>query len=622
MSVEIYIGGSKLDLRPATVVAITKQINSIGEISNRKADFTNRFTVDTTPNNRLIAQYLNIPGNGSTRPYKWASASIVNNGIPVLPFGVAMLLETKNRNSYEFVIYAGNYDLLSKTQGKNITDCDWSDLEHVFNKDSWIAAIGNTDGYIYPISDTLGGRLAADNVSDLRVDLNYQVPHVFVKTIWDKIFTEAGLIYSGDFFTDNDTFKNQTVAAHRNYYDEDTYKYDNLITWNQFGFSVGAFPIDSYTVLKTGRYRVRMDIDIELTDRGAVRYVVKKNGSVIYDEPFISPACTAITERFKEGPEYSDIFYAGDLIEVELYFNATGCGFPNLPAGYLHTTNMLIQINSAYFLNDTINFSNTLPEIAQVDFLKAIMQQYGLLYQVRPDGAYVFSTIEDVLNGVMGFEDYSSKLSRETSETYEQTYFNESRFEYKYDDEDKISGKYADSSFAIDADNIQKDGAVVSSIIKAAGDYYQYDNWQEIAQLFTFKNTETDPTKPPIYELQDNNDMVTTVLNRTHTVTEIILYDSYEDSTKASLYSTVIPVAQFKDLHWQELTELYYPKFIEMVQTPVKKNVALWLTPIDIYFLDLFKIVYFEQYQSFFYINKINNFVSGKLSDTEILKIN
>lgn len=622
---EVFINGQRLDLNTRDVIALTKQINDVAEIQRRQADFTNRFTIPKTPNNIRIAEMLNVPGNNSSRPYAWSTAVIISDGIPITTQGIALITETKSQSAYELIIYAGNYDLPSKTEDKLITDIDWSDLDHVFDKDSWTASLNNTEGYIYAIADTLGNRLTVDPTSVLRIDLNFQVPHVYVKTIWDRIFSEAGLTYGGDFFTDNDTFNNQIIAAHRNYYDDVTYKHVNHITWNALGFSVGvAYDMDSFTILKTGIYNVKLDIDIELADRGNVHFIVKKNGITISDQVIISPLCTATMERFKLSPEFEDVFYIGDVVDVEILFDSTGCGFPDLPNGYLFTSDTTIIIVSAYFLNDTIEFSKYLPAIKQIDFLKAIMQQYGLLYKVNPDGSYTFAKIEDVLNSVFGIDDYSSKLSGESSETYNQNYNNVNRFEYDYDDDDLILGNYADASFNIASDNIRPDGPVVSSIIKAAGDYYLYDNWQKIAQIFTYKNAETNILNPPNYKLEDNDVMVTTVVNRGRFVSAIQLYDSYKDVVLANVlfFSSNAPVAQFTTLHWQTLMDLYYPKFILMVQKPVQKKVQAWLTPVDIYFLDMFKLIYLEQYQSYFYLNKVNNFQPGKLSECELIKIN
>ena len=211
--VEVYIADLKLDLKEEDTVALTKQINDIAEIQKRQADYTNRFLCKRTPNNMAIAEMLNVPGNTSTRPYKWASARIVSNGIPVTNYGIALLQETKNREEYEYIIYAGNYDLFSKIDGKYITDLDWCDLIHTFDITQLYLQADRTENYIYPVAETMDGKMNNRNSNPDEIDIEYQVPHVFVKTIWQRIFNEAGLEYHGNFFATNTMFNNELVPA-------------------------------------------------------------------------------------------------------------------------------------------------------------------------------------------------------------------------------------------------------------------------------------------------------------------------------------------------------------------------------------------------------------------------
>lgn len=176
---------------------------------------------------------------------------------------------------------------------------------------------------------------------------------------------------------------------------------------------------------------------------------------------------------------------------------------------------------------------------------------------------------------------------------------------YDYNDDDKNGNGYADSDFAIDIDNIPAEGELMKSIIEACGDYLLYDKWDTISSVHAYKNTQTDTTAVPIYELNVNDKMI--VARKVMRLCRLLDFGD-GDNYIGFHFAVTQAVAQFKTLHWSVLMEKYYPKFIKMAQRPVKKTVALWLTPIDIYFLDMFKIIYLEQYQSYFYLNKVNNF--------------
>lgn len=93
--IEIFIDNKRIDLFTKDAIALTKQINDIAEIQRRQADYTNRFTVRKTPTNIAAAGFLNVPGNTSTRPYKWSVGKIVSNGIPITTNGQALIMETR-----------------------------------------------------------------------------------------------------------------------------------------------------------------------------------------------------------------------------------------------------------------------------------------------------------------------------------------------------------------------------------------------------------------------------------------------------------------------------------------------------------------------------------------------
>lgn len=650
---EVYINDMKLDLKPKDVVALTKQINDIAEIQKRNADFTNRITAERTPTNNAIAEMLNLPGNTSTRPYKYGRAKIISNGITIASSGIALLVETKNQKVYEYIIYAGNYDLYSKILDKYITDLNWEDLIHIFTMDNAYAARNNTSGYIYPIAETLDGRLS--QYQPWVIDMRYQVPHVFMKTIWQKIFEEAGLEYYGDFF-DTFEFKNKLVAADRNYYKDVAIALDNyngVRTANDsfgcasgctdnpivFNMDVDSEPVPStsynsttnqYTVAEGGEFQFTVTIDYQAYFLWEIIVEIKVNGSTV------SSTVTEPHQRNYPLPDVGTVtasasltLQRGDVVTITyICDNDNDTGGTSYPWATITNVDLKIQQLSVklFLYNSIVDFSNNLPKIKQLDFLISMMQQHGLIYRMDIYGKYEFITIDDLLKGVAGKQDFSLKLHAETSEVYRIGSYNKiNNFTYAYYDEDLLGSKYADASFNIDIDDLNKEAQIIGSSIQACGDYLLFDTWQRIASLHSYKNN-ADSTQPPNFELNDNNRLKTVMLNRrvisngaTHYNLRVYTLSGF---TGMGIGNIEYPVAQFTPLTWQNLMTEYYPTFIKMVQKPVKKKVFLWLTPIDIYSLNMFKIIFLQQYQSYFYLNKVNNFIAGKPSDCELIKIN
>lgn len=633
--IEIFIDNKRIDLFTKDAIALTKQINDIAEIQKRQSDFTNRFTVPITPNNRMIAEFLNTTGNQSVRGYKYASARILSNGIPITQTAIAMITETINRSGYTFVIYAGNYDLFSKIEGKYINDLDFTDVNHTFDSDTWIGSWTNTDGFIYPIAETMDGRLKTVQPLANDVDIRFQVPHIFVKTLWNKIFTEANLEYYGDFFSTDVKFPIELVVADNCLVDEQLNRIRYVSKGDALNPMVYPFTVKlnedpnslyngiprNYKMKESGIYKLKIHYEFDVLGALGVSLAVAINGTLQVPMPSVTTAgCGQENVIIDFEREFN--LKKDDVIAYAFAITPRGgCGSFH---GYEveHEMETTFEGIGSWYGYD-IDFAVNLPKILQIDFLKAIMQQYGLLYQVDLSGKYEFRTIESVLNGDAGTIDLTSKFSEETSETYMIGNIGQkNKFTYQYNPADRNGSGYADHETFIDIDNINIENSLIDSIIESAGDHYFWNNFRKIASYNTFENTESDELLPAVWRRSSNADKLKTVLLNYTNGMEIDFYDSDVHIYGSSYTIWNIPHARFEKLWWSEIVDNYYQKYIALISKPVVKKVKILFNPVDIYFLDMFKIVYIEKYQSFFYLNKVNNFMSGKITECEIVKIN
>lgn len=647
--IEVYINNELLELSDKQSVALTKQINDIGEISKRNADFTNRISVPKTSSNRTIFKMLDVPGNTSTLPYKYSEAKIFNDGIPIILKGIAMVTETTS--TFEVVIYAGNYDLYSKIIDKTITDLDWSDLVHDFTQSNVVISRTNTDKYIYPIVETLDGRLSIE--SDDNIDLNYQIPFVFLSEIWSRIFSESGIEYYGDFFSSYE-YLNEVYAADYDYTKLNKGPFDKFrgltaytppyVDWVFTSppispvfqkIDIGTIEVDStnfnistdkYTAPEHGEYQITFKSSMAIQAIEYVTFSCYVNGVFRRRKKF--PVNLAGFSYVNYSPEVTFSIKLREGDEVEFYYTLdnTDDTFAILVrVGWIRVTVAQTK-RIPYLFNTEIDFSKNLPPIKQLDFLRAVMQKYGLVYQIRQDGRYEFAKMEDILNGEHGTINISEKHVGEISESYSisSNYSKINKFTYQYDENDKSGEEYADESFEIDNDNLNTEGVLIESIIQACGDRLLFDNWQNIASTNSYKNVATEDEtseeiQVPIFELNENKNLKCGYIVRRVIANQL----NYTDGINPNypLVGVNYPVLQFYQLQWQNLVEKYYKKYIEMAQTPVVKKVGIYYTPIDIYEIDFFKRLYFEKYQSYFYLNKVNSFLSGKITNTEIIKI-
>lgn len=701
MSLEVYINEKKLYLTPKATVALTLQINDIAQISKRDATFTNRFTAPKTPENKIVVSHMNTPGNTSLAPYKFSTARIVNNGITICANGTALLQETKNRKEFEFIIYSGTYDLFSKIQGKLITNLDWSDLVHKFTVNDQLFEQAVRDKYIYPMADTLNGQLNSRDTSIAVADAEYFVPHVFVKEIWDRIFSEAGLEYFGDFFATDD-FTKALVPADYNYFaprvDDYTCISDLLTGTNTLGNgNIGPFvtmdrlanftgvqqdkmnmvgpqiyPFTSHFIQIAGHYVItfkakcknyssengKIEIMVNGTTTGAIWYLNTKQQGDSQDDPIVRDVYLSVRI-------YAEI---GDEINVKITGSSTliiGGPTTNSLVITISETELTTQYDSNEFYDEDIDFSLSLPPIKQVDFLVAIMQQHGLVYQFTLDGRYEFMRMQDLLSGVKGSVNLDTKFNGEVSEKYRLgAYKKENKITYSYFDKDKLGKGYADTSFSVDIDDIDDTGVAIASIIQASGEtiasptvpsgantrlasLHSFSSsispealldlsksWFEAIAAYlssaTIDNFNLQNMTERAYKMAvkanyrlNNNDKLKVVMLHREQVQKLEIYlNLILNRTWTDTTAPTYPLVSFKELFWDVLVENNYGKFIDVVKRPVVKTVSIYFTPIDIYFLDFFKIVYITEYQSFFYLNKVTNFQAGKPTNFEIVKIN
>lgn len=80
-------------------------------------------------------------------------------------------------------------------------------------------------------------------------------------------------------------------------------------------------------------------------------------------------------------------------------------------------------------------------------------------------------------------------------------------------------------------------------------------------------------------------------------------------------------ILSYLETSFQNYIDEYYQEFIAMLNSFQEIDAYFLLSAMDIYKLDYFKKIYVKQLGGFFYLNKINNYKSGKLTEVELIKI-
>jgi hypothetical protein len=185
-----------LDVDDNSVVPLNFSVSEIRDLSKKKGAYSKTITLaGTKNNNKLLNNYFEVNiVSGEFNVSKKQPCIILQDGVTILDNCILQLLNVKiNKNlvSYEVSIKDTSSDFFQTIAGLEITDLDFTDLNHVVNATNIIASFSNTEGYKYG--------LGANETN--AYNINQTMPCLFVKTIWDRLFQRAGYTYEFDELT-------------------------------------------------------------------------------------------------------------------------------------------------------------------------------------------------------------------------------------------------------------------------------------------------------------------------------------------------------------------------------------------------------------------------------------
>jgi len=181
------------------VLPITFNIGDIRDLTSRKGTFSKTVTLaGTKNNNELLGHYYDVNiENGTFNINTLTKCQVIQNGIPILDDALLQLVKVnKVQNStryedqvtYEVLIKDSRAEFFTAITNANLTDLDFSDLNHVFSSTNIAASFSNTvaDGYKYVMPYITNNVF---NANDFK-------PGIYAKTYFDRIFAVAGFTYT------------------------------------------------------------------------------------------------------------------------------------------------------------------------------------------------------------------------------------------------------------------------------------------------------------------------------------------------------------------------------------------------------------------------------------------
>lgn len=214
---QIYLEGVALDLDKSIDVDFTYSIADIADFEKRVTTFSKTIVIPgTAHNNFLFGNYFdfNINNDYSSlednvgvnfNTLKKAFVKVTIDNVEVFA-GVLRLLEITISDGaifYQCALFGSLGGLFSTLGDKLLTDLDLSSYNHTYDvatiTNSWDTGDVSTQGYVYPLANYGINVAANESHYDVR---NFRAA-VSIKSLFDKIFSEAGYTYDTTIWDSN-----------------------------------------------------------------------------------------------------------------------------------------------------------------------------------------------------------------------------------------------------------------------------------------------------------------------------------------------------------------------------------------------------------------------------------
>lgn len=197
--VKIVLQSGVLDVRDDVNFPLTFSVGEIRDITKRTGTFSKTIVLPATDNNnQLLNHYYDVNIQAGTFDItRLTRCQVLQNDVLILEDAILQLVAVNKYQTTDAYEQVANYEVLIKDTkaelftaitNAELTDIDFSDLNHYSNSTSIIATYGFTqaNGYKYVLP------YDSDNLYNVR----QLKPAIYAKTYFDRIFANAGFTYT------------------------------------------------------------------------------------------------------------------------------------------------------------------------------------------------------------------------------------------------------------------------------------------------------------------------------------------------------------------------------------------------------------------------------------------
>jgi hypothetical protein len=544
-----------------------------------------------------------------------------------------MMLTKVDDQYYHVAIYSGNINFFSVIDKLKLTDLTLADCNHTWDTETQAATHASDLNYLYPLcepSDDGGITPLTDDGDTVEIDGMYIWPFVKVKAIWDEIFTNAGFTVTGAIL--NDTVFNRLWMPIVNRTAGDTNRYlyslynDRRKTYYS-GFTVldptGNIVVngaDDTNWATLGRYYYRF------TGTHKVRVMLRYYSTaidVLFPKIHARTGGVELTETQREQVAWNQKIgvFEGELSGVAGNYTDFRIVVAEIAQIVYYYDISITEITAASIGYSSEVFPHlNLPEMSQTDFIKMICNMFALVPECNPRERKVhFWNYSLLYDNIPQARDWSAYLSERDDET-EFKFGNYARLNWmKYKASQDVVPDTGIGAMQVNDETLTDEKDMLSVPIATCDSVMILTDVITSRIPFNKYNEKDDrydaeeKIDPRIVYIDNVPEDLETSPAYQKTLTLSHAGDSSYNVTSPKRAAS-LPVA-FSSL------ATYYGSLAKMLTKTTLRRARFNLPPHEVAGFKHYIPIYLSQYKAYFYVNKISNYVVGKLCTIELIKL-
>jgi hypothetical protein len=607
----IYIDNQLADIYPGTAVACSLKALEFGDLKTRNANYTNRFQLPKTAQNKNIFGFSDSEFSLSSKPYTKLPARLILNGIEVISTGIAYIVDCDEY--FNINIFSGTFGFFDSVGEGKLLDLDLSDYD-----------LGASSDLLQPIVDD-GSLDETSNPLD-QVYTGYAFPY---KILIEEIIAQAGYSKTGDIFSDAKLAAMYMSALG---YEGYNFTYRKSLEYEAFRSTAATHAVtSSYTKIDmtvnvlnpSGMYdgtNTFTVVDPQGGAFGGTYFLFDVYATLEFTVALAGGASGVDLSLFSNSGEHLLGGLGNGTYELELTDATNG------PVSGIENTEVYLRVRTTSGIGTaTLTFTQgqiysrvrstiqvtyvaikgILPDYLQRNLLRDFLIRFGVILRETGPNSIEAVKIEDIITDRVGAVDWTTKrdISKEQKIQFDfRSYAQTNHFKYSVAD-DLVSQDTGKGELLLSNENLDLQKDFFTSDFNSS-DTVRMGN--EAAGYVT-------AARIPISDGEDPGLRLLLVRDKY----------SYEPTLAGPLSS--YKVGYFEDgladhsLNWQTFIDTYYASLSTTFERPKVITRYYFLTAVDIAQLDLLRLVFDNG--AYFIINTVENFIPGQSTKVELFKV-